>query len=258
MNRITLPFRKVTNVRQVWINAIIVVAFAMIASNALMFIIYPFDLAYSLIWTTPLIAFLIASPPAYYFSTVMLRNYQLTMKLKDLVQRDRLTDVATRDFFFSKMNSDPTGHGVSLMVDIDHFKRVNDTHGHLTGDAVIKMVAGVLKNEVREDDIVCRFGGEEFVIFLHNADAQQGWEVAERMRQNVAESMLALGGVDVRVTISIGGSLKQSVDNIEMAISAADDALYRAKALGRNRTEASWKDEPQARRSLATDSQDSL
>lgn len=253
MERITLPFRKVTNVRQVWINAITVVAFAMIAANALMFLFYPAELAYSLILTTPLIAFLIAAPPAYYFSNLMLRNYQLTMKLKDLVQRDRLTDVATRDFFFSRMQSDPTGYGVSLMVDIDHFKQVNDTHGHLTGDAVIKMVAGILKKEVREDDIVCRFGGEEFVVFLHSADAEQGWEVAERMRQTVADSMLALGGVDVRVTISIGGSLKQSADDIETAISAADGALYRAKALGRNRTVTAWEAEAKTRLKLAAE-----
>lgn len=242
MYRIELPFRKATSIRQVWINSIVVVIFAMISANALMFMLAPFELAYALIFRTPVVAFLISAPLSYYFSKLMLRNYELTRTLKNLVQRDRLTDVATRDFFFSRMQAEPDGYGVSLMVDIDHFKRVNDTHGHLTGDAVIKMVAGILKREVREDDIVCRFGGEEFVIFLHRADTEEGWEVAERMRNAVAASMLALGGGDVRVTISIGGSLKQSTDDIQTAIIAADAALYRAKALGRNRTETTWDD----------------
>ena len=120
------------------------------------------------------------------------------------------------------------------MVDIDYFKRVNDTYGHLTGDRVISHVASVLRDAVRPGDIVCRFGGEEFVVFLADADQNAGAIMAERLRALVAESPVDEAGTTLNVTVSIGGSLKSAAEHIETAIQRADDALYRAKTGGRN------------------------
>lgn len=169
------------------------------------------------------------------------QTYLLSLELRRLLDRDRLTDVATRDFFFSRMDAAPGGYGVSLMVDIDHFKAINDTHGHLAGDAVIRQVAAILAANCRIDDIVCRFGGEEFVIFLHEAGPERGSDVAERMRLCVQEARIAPFDVPIGVTVSIGASLKQAAEAIMVSIQQADAALYRAKASGRNRVVLDWR-----------------
>lgn len=169
-------------------------------------------------------------------SKQVLKVHQLNSELSRLVARDRLTDVSTRDHFFDCLVQDPGAYGVSLMVDIDFFKRVNDTYGHLTGDKVITHVARVLQRETRPNDLVCRFGGEEFVIFLMNASLSKGTEIAERLRQQIEAQPIDDEGSMIGVTVSIGGSLKDAAEEIDDAIKRADEALYRAKSLGRNCT----------------------
>ncbi|WP_333715248.1 GGDEF domain-containing protein [Yoonia sp.] len=170
---------------------------------------------------------------------ILLQQRRLVLladELQRLLDRDRLTNVATRDFFFNRMNKRPEAYGVSLMVDIDKFKTINDTYGHLAGDQVIARVANVLCRNVRGDDLVCRFGGEEFIVFLHDQTLETGFAIAERMRRTIETDVVDFNGIAVSATVSIGGSLKDHIMDIELAISEADEALYRAKALGRNRT----------------------
>ena len=166
----------------------------------------------------------------------LLKINELIVVLKRAAHRDQLTDVATRDFFFARLAKQPKKPGVSLMVDIDHFKRVNDTYGHLVGDAVIAHVAKLLSQKTRRNDIVCRFGGEEFVVFLDNASADQAHVIAERVRRAVARARIEHDGQKVAVTVSIGVSTSAAAQDIEDAIREADAALYRAKAAGRNQT----------------------
>lgn len=168
------------------------------------------------------------------------KTQQLSNELQRLLDRDRLTDVSTRDFFFSRMAVEPDAYGVVLMIDIDHFKQVNDGYGHLAGDAVIANVAGVLRGEARKEDIVCRFGGEEFVVFLHQATPQDGWQIAERSRCRVAGLCTGVDGGAIEVTVSVGASLMECTEDIEDAIRRADNCLYRAKASGRNCTVTDW------------------
>lgn len=182
------------------------------------------------------IALLCSIPVSWVLCNEMRKNEELNDLLRDLVNRDRLTDVATRDYFFTRMEEAPDSYGVSLMIDIDHFKSVNDTHGHLVGDQVIQRVAAVLRGTVRADDIVCRFGGEEFVVFLAKHETDQGFEVAERMRLAIEEEVIKLPDLAISVTVSIGGSLKDRVKDINLSIKEADDALYLAKRAGRNQT----------------------
>ena len=184
----------------------------------------------------PIIAFLTALPVSLFIWSQVRRNMSLSQELQLLVDRDRLTDVATRDFFFARMDASPDSYGVSLMVDIDHFKQVNDTFGHQAGDAVISRVATILRQQTRSSDIVCRYGGEEFVIFLSDQDPIAGYEVAERMRKAIESDILPFQDEEIHVTVSIGGSLKESLEDVNRAFLQADEALYRAKSLGRNRT----------------------
>lgn len=231
---------KITTKADVWKTAltITVVAYALVAIAILQ--LYP---AEEWLWELGLSGFLtvtISMTTTYFFGLKVLQNYELSQELQRLVSRDRLTDAATRDFFFDRMEKDPNAYGVSLMVDIDNFKQVNDTHGHLVGDAVIKHVSTILRGECREQDIICRFGGEEFVVFLHKADGDKGLLVAERMRMSVEAAPAVEDGLKVSVTISIGGSMKSCMEDINLSIKAADAALYRAKRAGRNRTVVDW------------------
>ncbi|WP_420860761.1 GGDEF domain-containing protein [Algirhabdus cladophorae] len=185
---------------------------------------------------TTIITICVSVPICYFVGSKIRQNTLLSDELERIVNRDRLTDVATRDYFFDRMNAAPEAYGVSLMIDIDHFKNVNDTYGHIAGDKVIREVADVLKENTRSKDIVCRFGGEEFVIFLDEAGLAEGHEVAEQIRSNVQANTTPSEGDNIKVTVSIGGSLKDAARDLDESIKLADAALYRAKEAGRNQT----------------------
>ncbi|MEW2354512.1 GGDEF domain-containing protein [Spirillospora sp. NPDC029432] len=123
-----------------------------------------------------------------------------------------------------------------LLIDIDHFKRVNDTHGHLVGDQVLVGVAGTLCGQLRDYDVVGRFGGEEFVVLLPGADTVEACRVAERLRGRIRRLAVPAEDGTVAVTISVGVALfrMHGEDLIEL-LAAADLALYRAKQSGRDR-----------------------
>ncbi len=125
-----------------------------------------------------------------------------------------------------------------LLIDIDHFKNVNDTHGHLIGDQVLRAVADTLSRGMRERDLLGRFGGEEFVVMLVDADALETDLIAERLRQQVAAlSLQTPAGPVVTVTVSIGVAAvdRSSLLDVADLLAAADTCMYRAKAAGRNR-----------------------
>ncbi len=123
-----------------------------------------------------------------------------------------------------------------LLIDIDHFKRVNDAHGHLAGDQVLIGVAGTLVGQLRDYDVVGRFGGEEFVVLLPNADTLEACRVAERLRNRVRRLSVPADDEAVSVTISVGVALFRThgQDLLEL-LASADLALYRAKQSGRDR-----------------------
>ncbi|MFA7307172.1 MAG: PleD family two-component system response regulator [Hyphomicrobium sp.] len=131
-----------------------------------------------------------------------------------------------------------TGRSLSMLVaDIDHFKAVNDSHGHDAGDAVLKEFAVRLKRNTRGVDLACRLGGEEFVIIMPDTDLERAYQIGERLRACVAADEFALdGGQSVRVTASVGiGTLENPQDTPESMFKRADNALYTAKRRGRNR-----------------------
>lgn len=125
---------------------------------------------------------------------------------------------------------------VMLMIDIDHFKKINDTYGHGIGDKVLIQIAEVCKRELRSFDIVGRMGGEEFGALLINADARSGYQVAERLRRAVKNSIVATEKGVAKCSASVGGvAFSGHGQSIDYRLKQADDALYEAKATGRNR-----------------------
>ncbi|MFS3135810.1 diguanylate cyclase [Gluconacetobacter sacchari] len=122
-----------------------------------------------------------------------------------------------------------------LMIDIDHFKSINDRLGHPAGDRVLRVVAERLRAGIRPMDAVGRFGGEEFLAILSDIDGVEALNVAERVRRQVARSTIAFDGHRIPVTCSIGLALSARPDDAESLIRRADQALYRAKRAGRNR-----------------------
>lgn len=188
----------------------------------------------------------IALPISWLIAVMIRRIQSLGDELTRLVNRDRLTDVATRDYFFERLQRDQDAYGVSLMVDIDHFKSVNDRYGHIVGDEVISMVAGQMKTHVRENDIVCRYGGEEFLIFLEHATPKEGAAIAERIRKGIEDVSTQTEMGPLQVTVSLGGSLKERLEELEDSIRRADACLYRAKATGRNRAVFDWQEKEPA------------
>ncbi|WPM31393.1 GGDEF domain-containing protein [Hydrogenobacter sp. T-2] len=165
-------------------------------------------------------------------------------ELEQLAYYDPLTGLPNRRFFFDHANlilesSKRYGNPLSLLIiDIDHFKKINDTYGHEAGDLVLKSFADILRKNIRQSDLSARLGGEEFVLLMPNTNLQRGKVVAERIRSAFQNSLIVYEGKEVRATLSVGlAGYKAGVESIDDIIRMADEALYKAKELGRNRIE---------------------
>ncbi len=121
------------------------------------------------------------------------------------------------------------------MFDLDHFKQVNDTYGHIAGDYVLKEVAGAVRSRLRPDDVIARYGGEEFAILLPETDLKGSGIIAEELRKLIAERVFEFEGERIPVTISIGCTQLRGEDDPIKLVKAADVKLYEAKRSGRNR-----------------------
>lgn len=162
----------------------------------------------------------------------------LTDVLTDLPNRRFANEHLERQWALAQRNNSPLS---CMMVDIDYFKQVNDTYGHKVGDDALKQVANALQLSVRKQDVVCRLGGEEFLVICPDVQAQSFYRYAERLRQNVSDIVIndTVSGKSFKLTVSIGAaSKKQSVLSSEMLLQLADKRLYTAKENGRNCTVA--------------------
>lgn len=164
-------------------------------------------------------------------------NYK---KLKDATIKDFLTGLYNRKYIFetgAKLYNNAARDNINLttaMLDIDFFKKINDTHGHHTGDQALKHVAKLLHGALREGDILARMGGEEFCIFCINLDQDGAAGLFERIRKTIEDNPLEYDGQTIPITISIGYSSILS-ESLEHMVNDADKALYDAKGNGRNR-----------------------
>jgi diguanylate cyclase (GGDEF)-like protein len=145
-------------------------------------------------------------------------------------------EVLQRELLRAERDHQPVG---VIMIDVDHFKKINDSRGHAAGDAVLRIIASGIAAMVRPYDAVGRYGGEEFLIVAPNCGLAETWELAERVRLHVAGCNIIVGGSSVHVSLSLGVATGEASVDLEKVLHAADAALYQAKNAGRNRVEPS-------------------
>ena len=174
-------------------------------------------------------------------------------ELKEKSARDGLTGLYNRAHLsrtlkseFARSKEEGTPLGV-VFCDIDHFKQINDTHGHQAGDQILVSVAKTLMDQVRQSDVVARYGGEEFVFVLPGADVVNVAQICHRVLRVIASQSHAIGpGKSIQITISIGYAIQSEqtpFESMDSLLHAADEALYVAKRQGRNRVEFYSKDQ---------------
>ncbi len=176
-------------------------------------------------------------------ASIAIEHHRTQEELERQAHTDFLTELANRRYFLELAEAELArtlryGKPFSLlMLDIDHFKAVNDEHGHKAGDVVLQKLADVMTKTLREVDVVGRLGGEEFAAILPETSGAKAWEAAERMRLAIAATAMPLeGGAPLRITVSIGvTTLADKSTDIDMLLRQADEALYAAKHGGRNR-----------------------
>lgn len=170
---------------------------------------------------------------------LVIRHYQarimalaVTDDLTGLPNRRGFNLLAVQALHESEREQSPLS---CLVLDLDHFKQLNDEHGHLAGDQILRRFAATLQQHLRQSDILCRWGGEEFIVLLKETGASTAHTLAEKIRWQIEEQSIEFHGTLLRGTVSIGISERLRGDDLEQLIARADQALYRAKQSGRNR-----------------------
>jgi diguanylate cyclase (GGDEF)-like protein len=166
----------------------------------------------------------------------------MNQELERRANHDALTGLPNRRLLMDRMEQSlarcdrDERCAVLFMIDVDHFKQVNDTYGHLAGDAVLRTISERIRKSVRGSELIGRYGGEEFLIVLPGSDEVQVGEIAERVRQAIAEEPVRIDQGFLAVTVSIGTAIIEPLSDTEKdALATADNALYESKNLGRNR-----------------------
>jgi len=162
-------------------------------------------------------------------------------ELRDRANKDLLTMLPNRSAIsttlrqeIARCHRDQRTVGV-ILLDIDHFKRINDSYGHFTGDAVLRETASRLRTNMRPYDQVGRYGGEEFLVVLPNCDLEQAWHQAERMRHKLQSASMAVDGMEINISASFGVTVSDGSErDPDVFVRVADEALYRSKGNGRN------------------------
>lgn len=174
-----------------------------------------------------------------FLTHLVLSRYQ--HRIEEMASTDKLTGLLNRHAFAILMNKLMAEHHrvpqpiAMLLVDIDNFKEINDRHGHQAGDQVLSRVAALLLQDQRQSDIAVRWGGEEFLLVLRGCDLAEAARIAEKLREKVATTPIAVKGRQIALTISIGVSEYVEAELPDQTVDRADAALYEAKNAGRNR-----------------------
>lgn len=185
-----------------------------------------------------------------YSSSMQASLYQSRLRLKEAYRRieelaelDELTGAFNRRCIMRMLDEEIArsardGSPCSIaLIDLDHFKRINDSHGHAVGDTVLRDVAQAIQHSARKDDSMCRMGGEEFLVICPNTDLKAAVQAAERLRRMVERLRIQAGETEIQTSVSIGVATREvGMTETDALVNAADRALYRAKQAGRNRS----------------------
>ncbi|NTS77069.1 GGDEF domain-containing protein [Catenovulum sp. SM1970] len=164
---------------------------------------------------------------------------QVLRELKKLAKTDQLTGLLNRHAFYHLIDNEPDvpEKPTYLLMDIDHFKRFNDDHGHDLGDKMLAKVAQCLSKQLSSDNALVRWGGEEFLVYIKDFDLTSATQLAEKLRESIEKLQVNFKGQSFKCTMSVGVHMGNDKVSLEENISCADQALYQAKANGRNRVE---------------------
>lgn len=170
---------------------------------------------------------------------ICLENNKLYNQTKRSSERDFLTMLYNRNYFFSVINkkiSDGERNFSIIMIDVDDFKKCNDTYGHQFGDLVLKNICEIISNNIRKNDIIARYGGEEIIIYMNNVKNMESvYNRMESIRKDIENTVVNFKGISYKITISIGIAVVKDDDkNLHQIIERADMNLYKAKNLGKN------------------------
>jgi diguanylate cyclase (GGDEF)-like protein len=189
-----------------------------------------------------MITYLVGSA-LFNFGFMVMLTQRLVVRLRRASRRDALTGLYNRGAIDGALRHQGdlaarSGEPFAvLLIDVDHFKRINDNHGHAVGDRVLAHVASVIESQARQADSVGRYGGEEFLIVAPQSDLDGALQAAERLRRTMEAEPIHARGQDLRVTLSIGVAARREGDSVESLVMRADKGLHKAKAAGRNRVE---------------------
>lgn len=238
--------RKIGQVRTVALLSILAIAIALVSTWACTRLTYllnvPINLKIMLVISV-LVTLTIAPMMSWYIVGLFLKVDRLEAEMRQRATYDALTGLLTRREFLERTNY---FHKVALredlpyaliIADLDNFKEVNDHFGHLAGDHTLQIFGGAIRSNLRESDLACRFGGDEFLFFLPNTSRDQAQQFGERLH-SIIHHAIDCSGLEVHLSISLGIACYPDIpaENIEEIISAADKALYQAKRSGGNKT----------------------
>ena len=221
--------------RDVWRFTAAISMIVLLGSVALRFVVLPPDLAARTLIPGSAMALMLAVPIAWFVGRRMLEVHRLGTRLEHAANHDLLTGVHTRKAFHERTAPMTACACAVIVTDIDNFKGFNDRYGHFAGDQALRQFAAMLTANCRDADIVARFGGEEFVIALRDAGAEEGLAVAERLAVRARAGAIYHGAHVLRLTASFGVAALPPGGDMDTALQQADRALYRAKHAGRDR-----------------------
>ena len=236
--------RKVGRLNTVLLITLLSVLVSVTVTALFLPVLYPTAEMGAAIMMAILIPLITAPLMSWHMMGLLLEIDGLEKKMQLLVRYDFLTGLLSRQAFFNdaehyvqRASQNPNHNPFAILaLDLDDFKHINDEYGHFAGDAVLKDFANITKSILRESDLVGRIGGEEFVIFLHDATPERANKLAERLQAEIRNSLVIYNNKQIRYTTSIGLMSSKIMGRVEDFLELADKALYAAKEQGKDCT----------------------